>query len=322
MLALANRHRVQALCWNALSPFSEDLPEDIAATLRAQSRDIVMANLRTAAECRRLQQSFNAAGLPLLFLKGLSLAAIAYRNPYLKMGIDIDLLVEPERLAEAAHELRLAGYLPITPSGSNEHGLKSWHSNRKESVWYRSEGGYQVDLHTRLADHPDLLRNLTAASSSQEVTVAAGIALPTLANEDLFAYLCVHGASSAWFRLKWITDLAALLQGKSETDLEQLYEHAEQVGAGRAAGQALLLADRLYSVGLGEGLRRRLDAVPAIAWLVRVAESQLLAAAEPTERILGTAAIHISQLGLKPGWRFKISDAARQLRDILGSRVP
>src|SRR4029453_11863883 len=131
-LALANRHRVQALCWNALSPFSEDLPEDIAVRLQAQSRDIVMANLRTAAECRRLRQSFDTAGLPLLFLKGLALASIAYRNPYLKMGIDIDLLIEPERLAEAAHQLRLAGYEPITPRGSNERDLKCWHAPRKE----------------------------------------------------------------------------------------------------------------------------------------------------------------------------------------------
>src|SRR4249919_2526889 len=132
LFALANRHRVQALCWNALSPFSDDLPEDIAAGLQAQSRDIAMANLRTAAECRRLQQSFDAAGLPLLFLKGLALTAIAYRNPYLKMGVDIDLLVEPERLAEAAHQLRLAGYEPVRPSRSNERDLKRWHATRKE----------------------------------------------------------------------------------------------------------------------------------------------------------------------------------------------
>jgi len=322
LLQLASRHRVQALCWNALSPFSEDLPEEIAAKLQAQSRDIVVANLRTAAECRRLQQSFETADLPLLFLKGLTLAAIAYRNPYLKMGIDIDLLVEPERLEEAAHRLRLAGYEPVTPGRSTERNLKRWHATHKESVWHRREGGFQVDLHTRLADHPTLLEDMTAASPSQQVAVATGIFLPTLTGDDLFAYLCVHGASSAWFRLKWVTDLAALLRGKGEREIERLYEHAEQAGAGRAAGQALLLADRLYSIGLGEDLRRRLEGEPAIAWLVRAAESQLFAETEPTERFLGTAAIHISQLGLKSGWRFKASEAARQLRDILGPGMP
>jgi hypothetical protein len=322
LFQLASRHRVQALCWNALSPFSEDLPEDIAAELQAQSRDIVVANLRTAAECRRLQQSFETAGLPLLFLKGLTLAALAYRNPYLKMGIDIDLLVEPERLDEAAHRLRLAGYDPVTPSRSTERDLKRWHATHKESVWYRREGGFQIDLHTRLADHPTLLQDMTAASPSQQVAVATGIALPTLTGDDLFAYLCVHGASSAWFRLKWISDLAALLRDKEEKEIERLYQHAEQAGAGRAAGQALLLADRLYSVRLGEDLRSRLEGQPAIAWLVRAAESQLLAGTEPTERFLGTAVIHISQLGLRPGWRFKASEAVRQIRDMLGLDTP
>lgn len=51
-------------------------------------------------------------------------------------------------------------------------------------------------------------------SARQLVEVACGIELPTLARDEPSAHLCVHGASSAWFRLKWITDLAALIDGR------------------------------------------------------------------------------------------------------------
>ena len=73
------------------------------------------------------------------------------------------------------------------------------------------QGAISSRLHTRVADHPDLLSQVGIDSPIQIVTVAKHIALPTLARDELFAYLTVHGASSAWFRLKWITDLAALL---------------------------------------------------------------------------------------------------------------
>lgn len=319
LLRLADRHRVQALCWKALGQFATDMPKEVAARLRAQARGIVVANLRAAAECARLKKAFETAGVPLLFLKGLSLGALAYRNPFLKMGVDIDLLVEPDRLADAADELRSAGYAPVIPPGADESALGRWHALRKESVWRHGEGGFQVDLHTRLADHPDMLRGLTATSPSQQVCVANEISLPTLSGDHLFAYLCVHGASSAWFRLKWITDFAGVLNRKEELEIERLYEQALEARAGRAAGQALLLADRLYSIGLGDKLRSRLTADPIIRWLVKLAERQLLNPVEPTERPLGTATIHLSQLGLMPGWRFRASEAARQIRDMVGA---
>lgn len=319
LLRLADRHRVQALCWNALGQFATDMPKEVAAGLQAQARGIVVANLRAAAECARLNKAFDTAGVPLLFLKGLSLGALAYRNPYLKMGVDIDLLVEADRLPEAADELRSAGYVLVIPQRADESGLARWHESRKESVWRHGEGGFQVDLHTRLADHPDMLHGLTATSPSQQVCVADGISLPTLSGDHLFAYLCVHGASSAWFRLKWITDFAGILSRRDEPEIERLYEQAQKAGAGRAAGQALLLADRLYSIGLGDKLRSRLTADPIIRWMVDLAERQLLNPVEPTERPLGTATIHLSQLGLMPGWRFRASEAARQIRDMIGA---
>jgi Uncharacterised nucleotidyltransferase len=319
LLALANRHRVQALCWNALRPLANNIPNSIAAALHDQLRDIVLDNLRACVECERLRKTFETAGLPLLFLKGLTLGALAYREPYLKMGVDIDLLIERDHVSDAMNLLRTARYVSVIPAEADAATITRWHLSHKESVWRHVDGNFQVDLHTRVADHPDILSGLTATSPTQLVQVATEIRLPTLTNDDLFAYLCVHGASSAWFRLKWITDLAALLRGKGAADIERLYDHSQRLGAGRAAAQALLLADRLYSVGPSEIFRKRLATDWVTRWMVRQAERQLFNSSEPTERFLGTTTIHLSQLGLRPGWRFKVSEAARQVRDMLGT---
>jgi hypothetical protein len=57
-------------------------------------------------------------------------------------------------------------------------------------------------LHSRLADSPELIPAIGAGSPHQKVEVVPGIVLPTLAADELFPYLCVHGALSAWFGVK------------------------------------------------------------------------------------------------------------------------
>jgi hypothetical protein len=41
-------------------------------------------------------------------------------------------------------------------------------------------------------------------------------------------------------------------------------------------------------------------------------------ATELHHRRLGTLPIHLMQLALLPGWRFKVSEASRQLREVSG----
>lgn len=317
-LTTARRHRVEALCWQGLEPVHDHIPVDIADVLQRRANQIIADNLRIAAESARLLVIFQATQVPLLFLKGLTLGALAYPDPYRKMGWDIDLLVDRNQLVAAVGLLRSAGYLPVTPAEADERKLERWHATRKESEWSHKDYGFRIDLHTRLADHPALLTTLGIGSATQIVTVAPGIALPTFAGLELFAYLCVHGASSNWFRLKWITDLAAWLHRKDPVEVEQLYNGSQQLGAGRAAGQALLLAQRIYETSIGGHLRRALGEDRANRWLADLAEAELCRIREPTATFLGTATIHLAQFGLLPGWHFKSSEAARQLRIMIG----
>ena len=82
-----------------------------------------------------------------------------------------------------------------------------------------------------------------AASRVVPLTGARG--LRTLGEEDLFAYLCMHGALHWWNRLKWLADINALLAAAPEDGVERLFRAAEARGAGRAAAQAMLLCRRL-----------------------------------------------------------------------------
>jgi hypothetical protein len=313
-IRLARFHRVEGLAWNALA--HDTVSPDAAEALSGEARSIAATNLAIARECAGLAEAFARADIPLLFLKGLSVAALAYRAPMLKAGWDIDLLIDEATLAVAAAELAARGYRRTIPGPGVD--LARWHARRKESVWSRPAERLHVELHTRLADNRRLIPAIGIDSPRREVEIAAGITLPTLAADELFAYLSVHGASSLWFRLKWISDLAGLIDRLSEAAIEQLYARSQELGAGRAAGQALLLADRLFGSLRDSRLRDQLMADAAVRRLAAAAFRQVAGWAEPREPTaipLGTWRIHSTQLLLLPGARFALGEVARQLRD-------
>jgi hypothetical protein len=240
------------------------------------------------------------------------------------MSWDIDALIPSHRLLEATSLIREMGFrLDHGPKEDNSRSISHWHEHNKDSAWRHKTSGVYLELHTRLADHPLLIPSLGIDSPLQRVNVLPGLSLPTLADDELFSYLCVHGASSAWFRLKWITDLAALTVNCSQSEISRLHEVSQQLGAGRAAGQALLLLHRLYDIALSDALvavlkqdraTRRLEAI-ALGLLSSKHENS-----EPTARRFGTLGIHLSQALLLPGWKFGLSELRRQAMALRAGR--
>ncbi len=319
-VAVAGRHRIEGLAWSSLDRLGIAVPTEIKERLSARARSIADHNLRAAAESARLVKAFGEAGIDLLFIKGLTVAKLAYGNPYLKMGADLDILAPLDRITDAAALLGTRGYRPVVPATSHPARLAAWHRRRKESVWVSEETRLHLELHGRLAENPHLIREIGLSSPRQMVEVAAGIVLPTLARDPLFAYLCVHGTSSGWHRLKWLADLAALLDGVDERQIDRLYAASQGLGAGRAAGQALLLAHLLFETPIGAALKQRLGDDRGTRWLVRIALSQMAGRAdlkETTDVRFGTLTIHLTQLLLARGWTATVKEASRKTGEVI-----
>lgn len=312
--AWSRRHRVEPLVLRRLGAGDLAVPAWLYSQLGERVASIAQSNLRAAAEAGRIHDRFTRAGLRLLFVKGLTLSALAYGDPFLKMSSDIDVLIDPGELGAAMSLLAELGYAPIVPAGRD---IADWHGRRKESVWQETRSGLILDLHTRLVDNPALLPGLGLNSPTLAVEIAPGLSLPTLDPKLLFAYLCVHGASSAWFRLKWLADLVAYAARFDTVSMTDFYRKALQAGAGRAPAQALLLTDQLFAARLDPGLRDQIASDAMVRLLAKIALNQLIRLEEPTDRPLGTMPIHAAQLLMQPGARFKIAELARQLGNIL-----
>jgi hypothetical protein len=220
---------------------------------------------------------------------------------------------------QAAQALRDLGYQQMFPlESAKARSLDCWHSQSKESVWVKPDSQLHLDLHTRVVDNPALIPSVGINSPTQQVEVGGGIVLPALATDEMFAYLCVHGASCAWFRLKWISDLAGLMAHFESREIDRLYRRSQELGAGRAAAQALLLADHEFeALRNNAALRAKLLEDGVNRRLFRAALRQLHGATGVVERrsnLFANARMHWAQLFLLPGGRFIASEIARQVR--------
>ncbi len=317
LVRLADRHRVQSLASFALQQNSIAAPPTIGSQLLGDATSIAERNLRSARELARLAQAFSDAAVDLLFVKGITLSALVYGDPFLKMSGDIDIVIDPAAITDAVQILAGLGYRATLPAGETSSlALQRWHRQRRGSDWLHSKSGLMIDLHTALADNPALIPSIGMNSPRQRVTVGRW-SFPTLSTEDLFAYLTVHGTWSAWYRLKWIGDVAGMVHRGGNGAAEQLYDHAISRGAGRAPGQALLLANHLFGTPLPARLRRELDRDPANAILKKIALRELSMDTLPTERTLGTLPMHSIRPFLRPEWNFKFSEIKRQVHDVI-----
>lgn len=283
---VVNRQRVAGLVQPALKAATIALPPDVAAELAQSAQQIAVQNVQSAGESARLQTIFDEAHIPIVFFKGVSLAQLAYGSLSLKHSKDIDFLVLPEHAESALRILEQNGYALVKPA---EHLSRmqrlAYMRHAKEFELLNRTPNIRVELHWHLTDNPLLLKGVDARSPARNVVTSGGLPLRTLCEEELFAYLCAHGAVHSWARLKWLADVNALIANRDDTEIERLFHAAEARGAGLCAGQALLLCDRFWGLKLPPKVEaalkknRRLERLVSTALIAMIgtdAETEIL----------------------------------------------
>lgn len=245
-----------------------------------------------------------------MMIKGPVLAVLAYSDPVLRLSRDVDLLVDPERALEADRSILAAGYRRDDPDFElNPHQLDLYRRIRCQ-FGYRTEGfGTRIELHWRLTSNPMLLPLRTDALWRRPTAVAvAGTEFATLADGDLFLYLCVHGSTHAWFRLKWLADIGALLRRMQGDALAGIAAHARALGVERPFHQALILAARLLQAPVSAALEVEAESDAAAGHLSASAYKAIAwhgSPSEPAATRWFNAWIGWKAYRLKPGLRYR-----------------
>lgn len=236
---LARRHGVVPLLHRSVTRAGlRDVPPAWRSALAQEAAAHAKRNLLTAREMGRLLALFAANGIPALAFKGPALAQQAYGDLALRQYGDLDILIRPQDVERAAGLLLDDDYFTDGSIFATERPFG------------RRDGWVVVDLHWGLTvPHLAGLLDETGMWQRARPIALAGHEILTLSPADHLLVLAVHGVKDGWSRLKWVCDVAGLVE-RHPTTAESALAEADQQGAGRVLGLALGLAHHLLGLEL------------------------------------------------------------------------
>ncbi len=274
---LVFRHRIAPLVWQSLGQIdSLTIPHDTQEALREEVDGNTLHALMQTEELIRLLRGFEHAGIHVMPIKGPTLAMQAYANLGLRHTGDIDLLIDPTSVWEADRILTEAGYVQTVPGFPLRGGqIKAFMTMRKDFTYTHLERGFHIELHWRWSQNAHLFPvDFEEIWARREEVQLGGNCVAAMPPEDLFLYLCAHGAHTGWFRLKWLCDLHELM---AQLDMPQLVSRAHDLGMSRILSQGLVLAHRWLDMPLSDPKMSGIIEDPTVQYLVRFAEHALTA---------------------------------------------
>ena len=247
LLELGALHGVLALLAGRVEELPREALGDVSAPLVDRlgrwRRDLSLRNLRLLAVLGTLAETLERQGAPVLAFKGPVLASTVYPDLGFRPFVDLDLLVAGEHRDAALRTLRARGFEPrkaVDPGPPDD---------AYAVALLRERDGCKVDLHWRLAPahralspDPAEIRRRAGRIEIQDRLVR----VPSV--EDHLLLLAVHGAKHGprpWPKLKWIADVAWLLDRCPDADWATALERARASGSGRALLLAVGLAREL-----------------------------------------------------------------------------
>ena len=276
-LRLVDRHRTPAVSWAALKRAPGlDLPERVQRELQRRSDACRMRAVGHALLLADVLKGFNGDGIAAMPMKGPLLSLELYGDIGLRQSRDLDIMVAPQDVLRAQACLEKLGWrtdassFPMSPR-QREAQLRHEH----HIVYVRPQGTCQLELHWRtLWDTAD------DSSRRWERSVDCswrGYSYRAMNREDMALYLCSHGGDHAWFRAKWLGDMACM-SAKKLVDWEAALKEAR----GSNQERPLLVCLRLLNAAYGLPLPSSAASARELpSFLIDGAVIDLTAAPEP-----------------------------------------
>lgn len=204
LLKLAVFHRVAPLVYEHRQRLK--LPEEALEAFRAATLATLHRNLQFAAELKLALRALNAAGIPVILLKGAHLMDAIYANPGLRPMSDLDLLVQPHHAVRATHALRDEGYEVDTHCAA--FGLSA---DREIKLDKHGVHDLTIELHTDL-NRPTRHHwfPMDCLWERSQPYPFQGVPARALGLEDNVTFLCAHAVPHAFSQLIWLRDMAGL----------------------------------------------------------------------------------------------------------------
>jgi hypothetical protein len=227
---LARRHGVAPLVFHTLTTTGAIEPcDDRLARFRAHFLSNAANSRVLTQELLDVLERFDRSGVTATAYKGAALAALLYGNIALREFSDLDVIVRPHDVPAARKALLAYGYEPAMPLTSMQEKrlVESGEGYYLRFDRHNATGRIALELHWRI---PSTFRlDVPFGQRCTSVSIL-GRDVAHVEPEDLLLLLCVHGFKHAWNQLKWICDVAELIERRPMLDWNRALEHARRAG--------------------------------------------------------------------------------------------
>ncbi|MDX1521740.1 MAG: nucleotidyltransferase family protein [Anaerolineae bacterium] len=269
LIALAQYHRLSPLLFTILSRHAADLvPPQTLTTLRQEFYGNGWLNHHLSREVAEVVKLLEAHDIRVVPFKGVSLAVDVYGQLSLRQAGDIDILVSPADAIRAKRVMVEVG------------GFSSPDMNPAEEALFFQNGLHfdlaRPDLRTSVELHWNLMAPYFPEKTDFEAIwtrcrriTLADTRVATFGPADLLRYLCLHGSGHMWPIIRWVTDVAELIDRHGvEIDWDTVVAQTKTDPSRRMVWLGLYLAQDLLGVELPEPVQVMVmadDRLPALA---------------------------------------------------------
>lgn len=257
LLERSGWHRIRPLTNAHLRTLESPLvPEFVLQELGDQANELAEQNLRLSKTLDEVTALFEDAGIRLLVFKGPSLTRDAYGKLNLRECGDLDFLLRRDDFERAADLVESQGFIGRWDRSVGSRQVFASEFERRD---------IKLDLHWDLA--PRWLNYRVDFDKLWESGLPFAVgstSVRKLCPENLLIVLCIHGAKHYWERLRWICDIAELINSGRITDWELLEAEAARTNTRRSVNLGLWLASDLLQTRLPVEAQQMLEQTPVV----------------------------------------------------------
>lgn len=236
---LTLHHKVYPIVYRYLSTLSA-VPKEALLALQQQTNKNISQTLPMMAELVRVLKVMGKNGINVVVMKGFPLAYQLYKDITLRPSRDLDILIPPEELDKARMLIEENGYVLRPPiSNLTPDQLKRWMKSNQHIEYWQPDKGILLEIHWRLDCHGMDIPLSQVKNSLIQVQIA-GQSISILGKEESLLYLVLHGAVHAWFRLKWLYDVDAMVRQR-DFCWTTLYQLADRLAVRTVLNQTVIL---------------------------------------------------------------------------------
>lgn len=266
LINLAFRHKSVLLLRRNLDRMPEiQMPDPARRQLENIARAQAFRALLLARETCLVASALRDAGIKAAVMKGAPLSLMIHYDLALRDPGDIDILLPPSQAREAAVELEGLDYrADFGALLSSDRQRKRLMRVTNQLAFLAPSKEIGVELHWRWQKVEGMMPTDPHRAWAQPMVMAGMGEILVPDRIEHFIYLCAHGLSHGWMRLKWLNDIRWTLQNGrlNQNDWEGVVDRAREIGMSGAVGAAALVAARIDNVPLPPPIERLVQSLP------------------------------------------------------------